>query len=116
MKPIELRHRILETVSKNGGHLASSLGAVEIAMALAEVFSQAMQFLSLRPLTAALGEQSVAALRQLNLYDVLDTFLWETLYAEFEFRAFRLENPSTADLNALMWSLFREYGLDEYYG
>ncbi len=29
---------ILETVSKNGGHLASSLGAVEIAMALAEVF------------------------------------------------------------------------------
>ena len=38
MKPIELRHRILETVSKNGGHLASSLGAVEIAMALADVF------------------------------------------------------------------------------
>ena len=38
MKPIEVRHRILETVSKNGGHLASSLGAVEIAMALAEVF------------------------------------------------------------------------------
>jgi 1-deoxy-D-xylulose-5-phosphate synthase len=38
VKPIELRHRILETVSKNGGHLASSLGAVEIAMALAEVF------------------------------------------------------------------------------
>ena len=40
MKPIELRHRILETVSKNGGHLASSLGAVEIAMALADVFDQ----------------------------------------------------------------------------
>ena len=38
MKPIELRQRILETVSKTGGHLASSLGAVEIAMALAEVF------------------------------------------------------------------------------
>jgi len=29
---------MLEVVSKNGGHLASSLGAVEIAMALAEVF------------------------------------------------------------------------------
>ena len=38
MKPFELRQRILETVSRNGGHLASSLGAVEIAMALAEVF------------------------------------------------------------------------------
>ena len=34
----EIRTKILETVSKNGGHLASSLGAVEIAMALAEVF------------------------------------------------------------------------------
>ena len=34
----EIRDRILETVGRNGGHLASSLGAVEIAMALAEVF------------------------------------------------------------------------------
>ena len=34
----EIRTKILETVSKNGGHLASSLGAVEIAMALGEVF------------------------------------------------------------------------------
>jgi len=38
VKAIDVRQRILETVSKNGGHLASSLGAVEIAMALAEVF------------------------------------------------------------------------------
>ena len=34
----EIRARIIETVSKNGGHLASSLGAVEIAKALCEVF------------------------------------------------------------------------------
>ena len=34
----EIREQILETVSRNGGHLASSLGAVEIAMALCEVF------------------------------------------------------------------------------
>ena len=32
---------MLEVVSRNGGHLASSLGAVEIAMALAEVFDPA---------------------------------------------------------------------------
>ena len=38
MTPQELRDRILETVGKNGGHLASSLGAVEIAVALADVF------------------------------------------------------------------------------
>ena len=117
VNPYEDRSDII-TVTHEFGHYAEEYISycAYSSMDLAEVFSQAMQFLSLRPLTVALGEQSVAALRQLNLYDVLDTFLWETLYAEFEFRAFRLENPSTADLNALMWSLFREYGLDEYYG
>jgi len=38
MTPEEIRTRILEVVQANGGHLASSLGAVEIACALAEVF------------------------------------------------------------------------------
>ncbi|MBQ6915490.1 MAG: 1-deoxy-D-xylulose-5-phosphate synthase [Kiritimatiellae bacterium] len=38
MTPEELRRTICETTLENGGHLASSLGAVEIAMALAEVF------------------------------------------------------------------------------
>lgn len=34
----EMRERIIETVSKNGGHLASSLGAVELAIALHYVY------------------------------------------------------------------------------
>ena len=34
----ELRRTIVETTLANGGHLASSLGAVELAMALADVF------------------------------------------------------------------------------
>ena len=34
----EIRDVIIRTASKNGGHLASSLGAVELSMALAEVF------------------------------------------------------------------------------
>ncbi len=38
MNALEVRQKILETVSKNGGHLASSLGAVEIAIALRQVF------------------------------------------------------------------------------
>ena len=38
MSPQEIRGKILDAVDKNGGHLASSLGAVEIAMALAEAF------------------------------------------------------------------------------
>ena len=35
----EIRQLILETVSKNGGHLASSLGAVELTLALHYVFN-----------------------------------------------------------------------------
>ena len=38
MNAQEIRDRIVSTVMKNGGHLASSLGAVEIAMALRKVF------------------------------------------------------------------------------
>lgn len=34
----EIRRRIIEVVLKNGGHLASSLGAVELSMALADAF------------------------------------------------------------------------------
>ncbi len=35
----QIRERILEVVLKKGGHLASSLGAVELSMALAKVFN-----------------------------------------------------------------------------
>ena len=35
----EIRNEIIEVVSKNGGHLASSLGAVELTVALHRVFS-----------------------------------------------------------------------------
>ena len=38
MTPDEIRAQILETVSRNGGHLASSLGVVELSVALAETF------------------------------------------------------------------------------
>ena len=38
MTPQEIRERILDVVCRNGGHLSSSLGAVEIAVALAETF------------------------------------------------------------------------------
>ena len=35
----ELRRRIVETVAANGGHLASSLGVVELTVALLSVFN-----------------------------------------------------------------------------
>lgn len=35
----EIRYKLIETVSKNGGHLASNLGAVELTVAIHKVFS-----------------------------------------------------------------------------
>ena len=34
----EIREKIIEVVSKNGGHLASNLGVVELTVALYSVF------------------------------------------------------------------------------
>ena len=39
MTPRDIRERILEVVGRTGGHLAASLGAVEIALALSRVFN-----------------------------------------------------------------------------
>ena len=36
---VELRRKIIEVVGKNGGHLASNLGAVELTIALHRVFN-----------------------------------------------------------------------------
>ena len=35
----EIRHRIIEVLSVNGGHLASNLGVVELTLALHKVFN-----------------------------------------------------------------------------
>ena len=35
---IEIRNKILDVVSKNGGHLASNLGVVELTLALESIF------------------------------------------------------------------------------
>ena len=34
----EIRHKLIETVSANGGHLASNLGVVELTVAMHKVF------------------------------------------------------------------------------
>ena len=105
------------TVTHEFGHYAEKYisNCAYRSMDVSEVFSQAMQFLSLRPMTAMLGGEGGNTLRLLNLYDILDTFLWETLYAEFELRAYQMENPSVEALNDLMWTLYKEYGLDGIY-
>lgn len=51
----ELRQRIIEVVSRNGGHLASSLGAVEMTVALHYVFQSPVD-----PIVWDVGHQSYA--------------------------------------------------------
>lgn len=101
------------TVTHEFGHYAEayiSYGAYR-SMDLAEVYSQSMQFLALEKLRGVLGEYGIAELRMLNLYDILDTLVWQSAYAEFEDRAFAMEAPSVEKLNALMDEIGKEYGL-----
>ena len=103
------------TVTHEFGHYAEayiSYGAYR-SMDLAEVFSQSMQFLALEKLRGVLGEYGVAELRMLNLYDILDTLIWQSAYAEFEDRAFAMEDPSVEKLNALMDEIGAAYGIGE---
>ena len=83
------------------------------SMDLAEVYSQAMQFLSLKPLEGVLGARDASVLRVLNLYDALDTLIWQAAYAEFEERAFQMEDPTAEKLNALMGEIGKAYGLTD---
>lgn len=103
------------TVTHEFGHYAEayiSYGAYR-SMDLAEVYSQSMQFLALEQLRGVLGEYGTADLRLLNLYDILDTLVWQSAYAEFEDRAFAMEEPSVEKLNALMDEIGKAYGLRE---
>ena len=83
------------------------------SMDLNEVFSQTMQFLALAELGNVLEPDAVEDLRLLNLYDILDALVWQSAYAEFEERAFDMEEPTVEKLNALMDEIGQEYGLNE---
>jgi oligoendopeptidase F len=71
-----------------------------------------MQFLALGKLEDVLGTDGVERLRLLNLYNALDTLVWQSAYAEFEERAFTMAEPTVEKLNALMEDIGREYGLN----
>ena len=101
------------TVTHEFGHYAEayiSYGAYR-SMDLAEVFSQAMQFLALDKLGDVLGAKRLEELRLLNLYDILNSLVWQSAYAEFEERAYDMPEPTVEKLNALMEEIGREYGI-----
>ena len=102
----------LVTVTHEFGHYVDSYVSFNAyrSMDLAEVFSQAMQFLSLGELRDVLGKRGVDNLRRLNLLEALDTYVQQVSFMEFEDRVFALEDPTVEDLNALSLQLAKDYG------
>ena len=82
---------------------------------VSEIFSQAMQFLGLGELQDSLGRKKLGNLRLLNLYDILDSFVSQAAYAEFEKQAFELEEPNVERLNALYGEILAKYGMESQY-
>lgn len=57
---------------------------------LAEVYSQALEFLSLSHMDGILSESEVEAMRKAKVLDALDTFIQQAAFAEFESKAHAL--------------------------
>ena len=106
------------------GHYTDSyvnLGAEE-TIDVAEVFSQALEFLSLSHMDGLLSSREIARLREGAMIDALDTFIQQAAFAEFESRANALgPDALTADkLNELALQSakdfgFCEQGFEDYY-
>ena len=66
----EIRNRIIDVVSKNGGHLASSMGAVELTLAIHYVFD-----LPKDTLIWDVGHQKMDLFHKLSAFSRPSTFL-----------------------------------------
>lgn len=75
---------------------------------VSEVFSQAMEYLSL--IYADGGGELV----DLKLADCLCTYVEQAAYAEFEHRLYGLKNPSVEDVEALYAQVCRDYGFESW--
>ena len=99
------------------GHYTDSyvnLGAEE-TIDVAEVFSQALEFLSLSHMDGMLSSREIARLREGAMIDALDTFIQQAAFAEFESRAHALgPDALTADkLNELALQAAKDFGFCE---
>ncbi len=77
---------------------------------LSESFSQAMQFFCLDKLENVLSGEELENLRLMNLLDILNTYMQQTAFAEFELRAYEMEEPTVEKLNELFLQLSKDYG------
>ncbi len=116
--------RDLTTFVHEFGHFTDAyvnLGASE-TIDLAEVFSQALEFLSLSHMDGVLSKRQVAELREGAMVDALDTFIQQSALADFEHRVYQLgpNALSAKKLNELALQTaqdfgFCEEGFEEYY-
>lgn len=89
---------------------------------VAEVFSQAMEYLTLSRLDSAMEAEEAENVVRMKLLDTLELYVQQASFAEFESRAYALgaEDLSVEVLNDLSLELAREYGYfeegyEEYY-
>lgn len=105
------------TVFHEFGHYADSFIRynAEESMDLAESFAQAMQFLALPELKSAMSGEELEKLYKINLLDMANTCMQQAALAEFELRAYEMEEPTVEKLNELSLQLSKDYGYyDEY--
>jgi len=112
----ELRMYIIETVSKTGGHLASSLGSVEITEALHYTFNAPRD-----KILWDVGHQAYAhkiitgrreEFRKLRMHDGISGF--PNIF-ESEYDSYGVGHASTAISAALGFSVARDYKGEDYY-
>ncbi len=82
---------------------------------LSECFSQAMQFFCIDVMADAMDEEQLENLRLMNMLDIANTYMQQTAFAEFELRAYAMEEPTVEKLNALFLQLSKDYGYYEEY-
>lgn len=100
------------TVTHEFGHYVEGFVSYNAyrTMDLAECFSQAMQYLALKPMREVFADEEIENLLQMNLLDTLDTFVQQASFAAFERAVFDAEELSVESLNALSLELSKEYG------
>ena len=83
---------------------------------LAEVYSQAMEYLVLSRLDEQLDEEEVDNLARIKMIDTVEMFVEQASYAEFEHRVYALgaENLSAEVLNETARQVAKEYGYYVY--
>ena len=83
---------------------------------LAEVYSQAMEYLVLSRLDEQLDETEVDNLARIKMLDTVEMYIYQASYAEFEHRVYALgaDNLSAEVLNEISRQVAKEYGYYVY--